>query len=161
MAIGIGLVTVAGQCIGRGRPDEAKRYIGHFTRIAAATVAITGLLVAILVPFITSLTALTPEGAQLVHRIVRFVAVMMVLLWPSAFTVPNGLRAAGDVSFTMWVSALSMWIFRVALSWYLCRYTPIGLWGVWIGWCTDWLIRAICFQGRVRTEKWYQHNVLA
>ena len=161
MAIGVGLVTVAGQCIGKGRPDEAKRYIGYFTRIAAAIVAVTGLLMSILVPSITSLTALTPEGALLVCRIVRFIAFMMILLWPSAFTVPNGLRAAGDVSFTMLVSALSMWIFRVALSWYLCRYTAIGLWGVWIGWCTDWLIRAICFQGRVRTDKWYRHNVLA
>ena len=60
----------------------------------------------------------------------------------------------------MWTGAVSMWVFRVALSWYLCRYTGVGLWGVWIGWCADWVVRVIFFAVRFRGDKWLDHDVL-
>ena len=61
----------------------------------------------------------------------------------------------------MWVGTVSMWTLRVGLSWYLCRYTGVGLWGIWIGWCTDWVLRAACFLWRLKSNKWQDHNVLA
>ncbi len=159
-AIGIGLITVAGQCMGKGRPDEAKRYMLMFTRISLAVAVAVGGAIAAGAPFITRFTALSAEGSVLVCRISWFIVVMRVLFWPSAFTLPNGLRAAGDVAYTMWVGTISMWGLRVALSWYLCRYTAVGLWGIWIGWCTDWVLRAVCFRLRLRGDKWHAHNVL-
>ena len=159
-AVGIGLITVAGQCIGSGRPDEARRYMVQFTKLATLIAVVVSAVCSAAVPFITRFTALTPDGVRLVCQITWFVAVMRVLLWPCAFTLPNGLRAAGDVSFPMLVSTVSMWVFRVAMCWYLCRYTPVGLWGVWFAWCTDWLIRAICFVLRFRGDRWLDHDVL-
>ena len=159
-AIGIGLITVAGQCMGKGRPQEARRYMLMFTRISLVVAIVTGGAIAASVPLITRLTALTAEGRVLVCQITWFVVVMRILFWPNAFTLPNGLRAAGDVSYTMWVGTASMWGLRVVLSWYLCRYTPVGLWGIWIGWCTDWVLRAACFRLRLRGDKWQAHNVL-
>ena len=160
-AIGTGLITVAGQCIGRGQPDEARRYMRSFTGIATLICIGTGVLFSAAVPFITRFTALTPDGVQLVWRITWFISAVRIVLWPCAFTLPNGLRAAGDVSYPMLVSSLSMWLFRVAMCWYLCRYTPVGLWGVWFGWCTDWLVRAALFLLRARGDKWLDHDVLA
>lgn len=159
-AIGIGLITVAGQCMGKGRPDEAKRYMRLFTRISLGVALVMSGAVGAAVPVITRLTALTAEGRVLVCQLTWFVSVMRVLFWPPAFTLPNGLRAAGDVSYTMWIGTASMWGLRVALSWYLCRYTPVGLWGIWIGWCSDWVLRAVCFRLRLRGDKWQAHNVL-
>ena len=159
-AIGIGLVTVAGQCMGRGRPDEARQYMLRFTKISTLVVIGTGTLVSIAAPIVTQLTGLSQEGIRLACQLTWFVSVLRVLLWPAAFTLPNGLRAAGDVSYTMWTSTGTMWIFRVAMSWYLCRYTPIGLWGVWIGWCTDWLVRAICYATRFLSGRWQTKKVL-
>ena len=160
-AIGIGLLTVAGQCMGRGRPDEAKKYMIQFTKIATVVVLISGGFVCIGAPFITKLTALSPEGRELTCRLTWFISAMRLIFWPIAFTLPNGLRAAGDVSFTMIVGTVSMWLLRVALSWYLCRYTGVGLWGIWIGWCADWVFRGGCFLWRLRSNKWQKHNVLA
>ena len=160
MAVGIGLITVAGQCIGRGRPDEAKRYMKMFDRISLGIALVMAVTVSAGIPYITRLTALTPEGRVLVCRISWFVAAVRVIFWPTAFTLPNGLRAAGDVAYTMWVGTASMWCLRVALSWYLCRYTSLGLWGIWIGWCSDWVLRAVCFQFRLRGDKWRMHDVL-
>ena len=159
-AVGTGLLTVTGQCLGRGRAEEAKHYIRLFTRISTFAVLGTGVLICALAPLIMRATALTPEGAVLACRILWVVLAIKVLIWPKAFTLPNGLRAAGDVSYTMWISTLSMWIFRVAFSWFLCRFTAVGLWGVWIGWCTDWLVRNISYRLRFRGEKWLAHSVL-
>ncbi len=159
-AIGIGLLTVAGQCMGRGRPDEARKYILRFVLMATIVNGAGGLLIAILVPAVTQLTGLSPDGARLTMHLTWFICVMRLGLWPLAFTLPNGLRAAGDVAFPMWVTILSMWIIRVGLCWVLCRCTGVGLWGVWIAWCTDWLVRAICFTVRFRQGKWQTKKVL-
>lgn len=159
-AIGIGLVTVAGQCMGRGRPDEARRYMNYFTRISTVIMVFTGVFVSILAPCLSRFTALTEEGLRLVCHLTWFMSVMRILLWPCAFTLPNGMRAAGDVSFSMWVSTVSMWVLRVGLSWWLCRYTSVGLWGIWIGWSADWVARVICFLWRCRSGKWAEKRVL-
>lgn len=159
-AVGTGLLTVAGQCIGRGRPEEARHYARRFTRISFWIVLGDGVLLCALAPLIMRLTALTPEGGTLACRILWVVLAVKAVIWPKAFTLPNALRAAGDVSYTMWVSTISMWIFRVLLSWILCRYTGVGLWGVWIGWCTDWLVRNLCYCLRFRGDRWLDHSVL-
>ena len=159
-AIGTGLLTVTGQCLGRGRTEEAKHYIRLLTRISFLVVLSTGILISALAPLIMRLTALSEDGALLACRILWVVLTIKFLIWPKAFTLPNGLRAAGDVSYAMWVSTISMWVFRVGLSWWLCRYTAVGLWGVWIGWCTDWLVRNISYRLRFRGEKWLAHSVL-
>ncbi len=159
-AVGIGLVTIAGQCIGRGRPDEARRYTRYLTGLSTVIMVVMSVTFSLSVPFITRLTALTAAGRLLVCQITWFVSAARIILWPSAFTLPNGLRAAGDVAYPMWVGTVSMWVFRVAFCWLLCRYTSVGLWGVWIGWCTDWVVRAACFLIRFHGHRWEQHNVL-
>ncbi len=159
-ALGVGLLTVAGQCMGRGRSDEARRYMRLFTRLCTVVMVIIGAVLAPVTPLITRMTALTAEGAALVCHISWAMSVMRVLFWPTAFTLPNGLRAAGDVSFTMWTGAVSMWLFRVALCWALCRYTAVGLWGVWIGWSADWVVRTVCYAVRFHGDRWLDHDVL-
>jgi putative MATE family efflux protein len=160
MAIGTGLLTVAGQCMGRGRPDEARYYMRYFTKISTLVVLVTGLLLSGCTPFVVKFTALSEEGARLACQLTWFTCALKLFIWPVAFTLPNGLRAAGDVSYAMWVSTVSMWVFRVGMSWYLCRYTAVGLWGVWIGWCTDWLVRNIAFMIRFKSNKWVRYSVL-
>ena len=160
MAIGTGLVTVTGQCMGSGRVDEARRNINYFVRCSTLSTVIMAVLASLLAPSTGSFTALSKESVALVCQILWVMSVLRVILWPSAFTLPNGLRAAGDVSFCMWVSTISMWVFRVGLSYYLCRYTLVGLWGIWIGWFADWIVRMILFKIRFRSGKWEMKKVL-
>lgn len=160
MAIGTGLLTVAGQCMGRGRVDEARLYTRKFVGYARLILLGVNIVLCASVPFITGFTALTAEGAMLVCRLTWFTSLIKFLIWPGSFTRPCALRAAGDVSYAMWVSTLSMWICRVGLSWVLCRYTPIGLWAIWIAWCSDWLVRNIAFGIRFRGHKWETKHVL-
>ncbi len=160
VAIGLGLLTVVGQCMGAGRMDEAKVYIKRFCLLAEGVLALMCLLIVSSTPLITSLSRMTPESAELTFRLVLLVGVGKLTLWVAAFTLPQGLRAAGDVRFSAGVSAASMWAFRVGLCLLLCRGFGVGLYGVWIAWLVDWLCRAVVYILRFRGGRWTAHQVL-
>jgi Na+-driven multidrug efflux pump len=64
------------------------------------------------------------------------------------------------VNFTAIVSALSMWLVRVGLSFVLCRMLGVGLEGVWYAWFTDWVVRLCFYVYRYRSGKWLEKRVL-
>lgn len=86
--------------------------------------------------------------------ILQSFALMAAVFWPPSFTVPNGLRAAGDAKYTMMVSIISMFVFRVALSYVLAYTTDLGVMSVWIGMYSDWIFRGIFFTLRFIQGKW-------
>jgi len=71
-----------------------------------------------------------------------------------SFTLPNALRAAADVKFTMLLSIFSMWVFRFGFSVLLGTMLGMGVFGVWVAMTIDWLVRAVCFTFRYRSGKW-------
>ena len=79
---------------------------------------------------------------------------------PSSFTMPNILRAAGDARFTMTVSIVSMWAFRVGFC-YLCVLAfHGGLLAIWMGMYLDWAFRSLCFFVRFVRGKWLEQQVI-
>lgn len=159
-AIGIGLLTVAGQCMGAGRVDEAKRYTKQFCVISEVTLLVMSALVLGATPFITRVAGMTVECAEQTFELLTIISVVKCLIWVLAFTLPNGARAAGDVRFSATVSALSMWIFRVGGSWILCRVLGFGLIGVWLAWFSDWACRLVIYVWRYRSGRWMTKRVI-
>ena len=90
----------------------------------------------------------------------RFLLVCTLLIWPISFTLPNFLRAAGDARYTMSVSMLSMWLFRVILSNVLGALLGLGLLGVNISMVIDWCFRSLCFSVRWKKGKWMTKRVI-
>ncbi|MEG1777971.1 MAG: MATE family efflux transporter, partial [Angelakisella sp.] len=80
--------------------------------------------------------------------------------WVLSFTLPNALRAAGDVRFTMTASVLSMWIFRVGASYLMVLWFQMGVYGVWYGMFIDWAVRILCFVWRFASGKWKNRAVI-
>ena len=76
-----------------------------------------------------------------------------IVLWPASFVLLNGLRAANDVKFTMMVSMLSMWIFRIGFSYLLIYGFQMGVMGVWVSMFIDWCV-IIAFVARFLSGKW-------
>ena len=74
--------------------------------------------------------------------------------WAPSFMLPNVLRAAGDVRFTMTVAIASMWIFRILLCLFFSNFTDLGVYGVWIAMFTDWLARSFSFLWRYHSNRW-------
>lgn len=160
MAIGIGLLTVVGQCMGAGRVEEAKIYTKRFCLLSEGLLALMSLMVVGATPLITRLSRMTPESSELTFRLLLLISAGKLVLWVAAFTLPQGMRAAGDVRFAAWVSAASMWIFRVGLCIVLCRGFGVGLYGVWIAWLCDWLCRGTVYVLRFHSGRWTARQVL-
>ncbi|WP_394524870.1 MATE family efflux transporter [Lacrimispora sp. JR3] len=153
-AIGIAMVTVVGQCVGAGELDQAKRYMGKLLKTAYTWLIVLNLS---LIPFlnvITNLFQLSPETSSLAVKLMLYHSICCMLIHPLAFCLTNGLRAAGDVRYTMVVSICSMWICRIVLAYVLSLHFGLGLMGIWIAMTIDWLVRAIFFSNRVLRGKW-------
>ena len=80
-----------------------------------------------------------------------------ILLWPASFVLPNALRAANDVKFTMFISIFSMMVWRLGFSYILCVQMDMGAVGVWIAMVVDWIFRVLCFVLRFATGAWKKH----
>lgn len=153
-SVGIGLMTVVGQCIGASRKEEAKYYIIKLMGIAGIGTLISCLLVLAITRPVTWLAGMEPLAAQMCFELVAAMTVVKPLVWVGAFGLPYGLRAAGDVKFSMIVSVSIMWGCRVALGIFLVRIFHFGLMGVWIGMFADWIVRAVIFTTRFVNGKW-------
>ena len=78
-------------------------------------------------------------------------------MWPPAFVLPNALRAANDVKFTMWVSIGSMFIWRLGFSYVLGIGFQMGAIGVWIAMVVDWVCRLSFFGWRYLSGRWLDY----
>ena len=58
------------------------------------------------------------------------------------------MKAIGDAKFVMVTAVLSMFIFRVGMSYILGIKLGMGAIGVWISMIVDWIVRIICFRTR-------------
>lgn len=159
--IGIGLMTVVGQCIGAGRKDEAIYNIKKLTGIAEICMILNCLLVYALARPITILGSMEPESASLCIQMIGWITLVKPIFWTLSFVPVNGLRAAGDVKFSMLVSTISMWVSRVSLCILLVKVYDFGPMAVWIGMFTDWAIRGFIYTWRFYSKKWLNHKVIS
>lgn len=154
-AMGLAMVTVVGQSIGARDTNQAMYYV---KKLMIWTYALQGLSNALILIFLKQLvglySSLSPETVQLSILLVTIHAGSAIFMWPLAFVLPNALRAANDVRFTMVVSIGSMIAWRISFSWLLCVQLGWGAVGVWIAMIIDWVCRIAFFVGRLISGKW-------
>ena len=160
IGVGVGLMTIVGQCIGAGRQDEAVYYIKKFCVIAEVIVIVSCLGVFALTKPITILGGMEKESADMCFHMVMWITIVKPIAWIMAFIPGYGLRAAGDVKFSMITSCCTMWTCRFCLCVFLIRRLGFGPMGVWIGMFADWTLRSIIFTWRFHSRKWLQHKVI-
>ena len=160
IGIGIGLMTVVGETLGAGHKEEAVYYIKKLCIIAEVTLVLSCIFMYAITRPITIFGGMEPESAKLCIFMVTCITIVKPLIWDMAFIPAYGLRAAGDVKFSMTVSVLTMWLCRVTLATILARVFHMGPMAVWIGMFTDWGIRNIIFTIRFHSRKWLQHKVI-
>ncbi|MBO5278101.1 MAG: MATE family efflux transporter [Lachnospiraceae bacterium] len=160
VGVGIGLMTVAGQCMGAGRKDEARYYIKKLTVIAEVTIIVSCLAVFLITRPVTILGGMEKESADLCVYMVGWITIVKPISWTLSFIPAYGMRAAGDVKFSMIVSCITMWLCRVSLCVVLCRMFGFGPIAVWIGMFVDWTVRAVIFTLRFRSGAWAKQRVV-
>ncbi len=160
IAIGLGLMTVIGQCMGAGEQEQAKYYMKKLMKYSEITLIISCAVVAALVKPITVITGMEQDAAELAIHMTLWISFYKPFPWVFSFIPAYGMRAAGDVKFPMIVSTCTMWSCRVAITVLTATLFHVGPMAMWIGMFSDWTIRAFIFTFRLRSGKWLNHKVL-
>ena len=159
-AMNLAMITVVGQCMGAGEKQQAVYYTKKLWKITYVITFCVNVVILFSLPWILNIYTLSPEAYRYAYILVWIHNGIAILLWPTAFTMPNALRAAGDVKFTMYISILSMGMFRIVFSIILGIYLGWGAIGVWIAMVIDWIFRASMFVWRFCKKKWLEFKVI-
>ena len=88
------------------------------------------------------------------------ITIVKPLFWVPSFLPAYGMRAAGDVRYSMILSVISMWTVRVGVTLFLVHVigfvSPVA---VWCGMFSDWFVRGVFFTIRFISGKWLEHRV--
>ena len=156
-AIGMGLVTVASQCVGAKEFGQVRYYTKRFILLDYLILAGIVLILDVFSGPIVGIYNLSPEAAAAARDLIIFHGCAMAL-WPPAFLLPNALRAASDVTFTMVVAVSSMWIFRIGLAYLFVKQFHMPVLFVWVAMSIDWIFRFFMFLWRMASGKWQRHG---
>ena len=107
-AIGLAMITVVGRCVGAGDNEQAVYYTKKLLGWAYLVMGVLNGLILIFVRPLVGIYELSGETMELSIILACIHAGFAMLLWPLSFVLPNALRAANDVKFTMIVSIASM-----------------------------------------------------
>ena len=159
-ALGLAFVTVIGQCMGAGDTEAAEYYMKKLLRITFLASILWNALILAATPLVLKGYALSDEAADLVVVLVIIHNIFNALFYPLSGALANGLRAAGDVRYTMYVSIFSTIGCRVVFSILFGIFLDLGVIGIAFAMCLDWMIRAMFFWIRFRRGKWKEFRVI-
>ena len=158
-AMGLAIITVVGRCVGAQDMQQVVYYTKKLMLWDYIAQGIANAAVILSLGVVLNMYTLSPETRSLAAELVIIHCAMGILIWPAAFVLPNALRAANDVKFTMVASVVSMLVWRLAFSWILCVNMGWGAVGVWWAMVIDWVCRSICFVGRFVSGVWKKKAV--
>lgn len=160
VAMGPVFITVIGQYMGNADTEGAEYYFRRLTKITLLISTAWNFWILLLTPVFLSFYSLEPATKQLVVWLVLIHNVFNAAAYPFSGALSNGLRAAGDVKFTMYVSVASTIAVRLFLSWFLGIILQMGVIGIALAMVCDWVIRAVLFIWREKTGKWKTFQVI-
>ena len=158
--INLAMITVIGQCRGRRNFDDISYYTKLLIALVYISVFITVLPMFILAPQVISIYGLEKDSMQQAIPMARLCLFMCFAVWPLGFTLPNMLKAVGDVRFIMLASFSSMWLFRVLGAYILVRGLGFGVEGIWYAMYMDWIVRGMLYFWRVASGRWKTKEVI-
>ena len=153
-AIGLAMITVVGQCVGAKDDKQALYYVKKLMGYVYIILTAMSVTIMLVLPFLLQLYSLSEEATHYAYTITYMYCITTIIFWPPSFTLPNALRAANDVKYTMWVAISSMVVFRVAFSYVLGLWLNMGVVGVWIAMFIDWICRDVFFISRIAGGGW-------
>lgn len=154
LAINNALLAVASVCVGAGAYDQARYYTRKLMKMSTICLGAITVFVVIFAKDIVGFYNLSPQASELAVKLFCYHGIMATFFWIPSFSLPNTLRAAGDVVWSMGIGIFSMWFFRLLFSWVLGSWLSWGLIGIWVAMTIDWIFRAICYSIRFKGHKW-------
>ena len=159
-ALGPVYITVIGQCMGNGDKEQAKYYFKKLNKWSIGLSIIWNAFILAITPVLMHFYQLSSETITLIFYLVVIHNVFNAIVYPISGPLSNGLRAAGDVKFTMIVSIASTLLGRFIFSIIFAIYLNMGVIGIAFAMCLDWTIRAVIFYFRYKSNKWTEFKVI-
>lgn len=160
LAMGPAFITVIGQCMGAGDVEAADYYMKKLLRITFIGGAIWNIVFFALTPLILKLYSLSNDVIEMIIILCLIHNVFNALLCPIANSLSNGLRACGDVKYTMYTSIFSTVVCRVILSFIFGVWMNLGVIGIAIAMIGDWAIKSALIIIRYTKGKWKEFKVI-
>ena len=154
MAANLTLISIASRCVGANDYDQARFYTRYMIKLTYILQGIFCVILILLIPATCKIYGVSGITATQATQILLLHAIPTILIWPLAFMLNTTMRAAGDSKFAMWIAMISMWVFRVSLSYILILGFKQSVVCIWICWSIDWLFRISVFLPRYLGHKW-------
>ena len=151
------VIAIVGRCNGAGEKEQAKYYSKLMLAINYATLWGVIITTAIFLDPIVSLYNLSDSSREIAKQLIGYHMIVAAVIWPLGFMLPSVFRADGDVRYSLVVSMISMWTFRVAGSYVFALESVsvlklfsfsglgMGIMGVWVAMTVDWVFRSSMF----------------
>ena len=160
IGVGLGMMTVVGQCMGAGRLQEARSYILKLSFLGRLLIIFFCAVAAVAIKPITVIAGMEPDAAEMTVQMMHLICIYKPIMWSTSFMLAYGMRAAGDVRFSLITSSVTMWTCRVVISVVLIRVFHMGPVAVWLGMFSDWTVRSVAYVWRFHSGRWAQHQVI-
>ena len=149
----VAAVALAGEALGAGQKQTAKRYGSICQRIGLAISFILALLLFFGGRWFFGLYFTEPHILEMGELICRYL-ILIVLLQISQIIFTGCLRAAGDVRYVLIAAIISIAGIRTLSTILMVNVFGWGLHGVWLGILADQLSRFIMVSLRFKQGKW-------
>ncbi len=160
ISMGTVFITVIGRCAGADDMEAAEWYMRKLTRLSVALALVWNIIVMLLTPALLPLYDLGRDTKRLILLIVAIHNLFSATVQPFSGPLSSGLRAAGNVRFTMWASIFATVVCRTLLSWILALWMGMGVIGIALAMVLDWCIKAALDIRRFRSGKWKNKKVI-
>lgn len=153
-------ITVIGQCMGANDTDAAKYYFKKLMKLTLVLSIVWNVLIFAITPVFMKFYALSDQTKHLIIILVLIHNLFNTVAFPFSGPLSNGLRATGDVKYTMIVSIASTVLGRFVFSIIFAIYFNLGVIGIAFAMCLDWTVRGIIFFARFKSNKWCEFKVI-
>ncbi len=160
MAMAPVYTTVIGQCMGAADINAANHYFKKLNKLTFVLSIFWNAIVFALTPLFLHFFAISDEAKHLAILMVLINNLINAFAYTFAGPLGNGLRAAGDVKFTMTVSVTLTIAARLFFSALFGLWLNMGAIGIAIGTSLDLLIRGIIFFARYKGQKWTKFKLI-
>ena len=160
VAAGPVFIMVVGQCMGAGDGNMAQEYIKRLLRITVIFGLAWNGLILTAIPIVLGWYAVSGETRQLVMAAVFAHNLFSAFIFPFAEPLGKGLRAAGDVRFTVMVAVFATAGVRLFFAWVFASAFNMGLMGVVWSMALDWAVRGALYWARFKSGKWKTFKVI-
>ena len=153
-------ITVIGQCMGAKQIQMAENYFKKLMKITIMFSVIWNVLIFLITPVMMYFYTIENETKRIVIILVLIHNVFNTIAFPFADSLGKGLRAAGDVKFTMTISIITTVGVRLLFSILFGIILGWGVIGIACAMCLDWCTRAVLFYIRFKKGKWKNFELI-